>query len=1343
MRAFPKSRSFAFLIAVILVAGIFWTTPLCQLALGQEATGNTAAPQPLITQPIDESQLTTLKGNTHPLARPEFDLGTAPASLPMQRMLLVLKRSPEQEFALTKLLDNQQDKQSPYYHKWLTPEEYGKQFGPTDYDMQVIVGWLQAHGFQVAAPSKGRTVIEFSGSASQVQEAFHTTIHKYLVNGEQHWANDRDPSIPTALTPAVAGIDSLNNFGRKPMNIVGGTATREKATGRITPHPTTEFTFAPGGTGPCNAQDSNCYFVGPYDFATIYSVTPQWTANINGAGQHVGILQETNINTSDPLEFRTMFSLPANNNPNVVLNGPDPGVVAPGSSLESEADLDVEWSNAVATGATIDLIVSASTDTTAGTDLSALYAVENNSEDITSESFGQCEAFLGGGNAFYYSLWEQAAAQGISVFVSTGDQLAAVCDPFQGTPPQPAVNGLAVNGIASTPFNVAVGGTDFQDFSNPETYWSLTNNANQASAKGYIPETTWNDSCTNALFAQLQGGSNNAETNCNNPNFVNFVTTIGGSGGASNCSTSSVSGGVITCISGTPKPNWQTGTGTQTDTVRDLPDASLFASGGFVGNAYIFCQSDITSSGSCDLNAPYADFGFAGGTSFGSPAMAGIMALVNQKMGGRQGNPNYVFYKLAAQTPLASSCNSTAGPNSACIFNDVTSGTIRTPCATGSLDCTTSKTGDTYGILNGYDTGTAYDLATGLGTINVNNLVNQWHTAVVKASATTLALNSGAAVNVQHGKSVPVQITAAHGSGGTGTPTGDVSLIALTGPSSTKQTGVQEYTLTSGSVTASTNLLPGGTYNVKAHYEGDSTFLGSDSPTVPVTITQEGSTTALVCEVPGSGVILQNCGITLDSNSNFAALTGGTIPYGDLVYLHAAVAGASGNGVPTGDVTLNDNFAIPGNPYPLSSDGSTATPAGLFNLPVGSHSITATYDADPSFAVSTSPALAFAIAPASTSVVASASPTTIAAGGTTTLTANLTLGTTGLPSFGNAPTGTVTFYSGTTSLGNATVSGTAGSGNLITASGTPATGTASMTTAPGALATGSDTVTAVYNGDSNYAASPTSPGVVVTVQGPDFSISAPSATVSQGGNTMVTITVTAVGGFNGTVGSFTCTTSTLPAEATCGAASPSTVTGSGTTTIQINAAALGAKRQVRRAANEVPRTGWMAVTLLPLVGLCLVGIPAWGRRRRALPILMLVALLVLLPSCAGSSGPPPNPVPSISSLSPTQQAAGSQSQALTINGTGFISSSAVTYNGTAHASTFVSASQLTTTLTASDMTTTGNFPVVVTNPTPGGGASSPVNFNVVTGTPVGTFNVTVTATSGTTQHSTTFALTVQ
>jgi subtilase family serine protease len=446
-----------------------------------KVSSGTATPRALITQAVDESQLTVLKGNTHPLARPQFDAGAAPGSLPMQRMLLVLKRSPEQESALRKLIDDQQDKASPDYHKWLTPEGFGKQYGPSDSDVQSVTAWLQSHGFQVASTSKGRTVIEFSGTASQVTEAFHAAIHKYVVNGEEHWANASDPSIPAALAPAVRGVLTLHNFPRHPHSTVLGTPVRSTPRGT---GPLPLFTFTP-------PKQATYYGLGPTDFATIYNVLPLWNAGIDGTGQTIAIVGETNIHLSDIEAFRSLFGLPAKD-PTIILNGPDPGVAGD----EPEAVLDVSWSGAVAKNATIDLVVSASTETALGVDLSALYIVDNNVAPVMSESYGECEAVLGNsGNAFYNALWQQAAAQGITVLISAGDSGSAVCDDFNSE--AAASKGLAVSGFASTPYNVAVGGTDFdQTAATAPTYWNATNNATTgASAKSYIPETTWNDSC--------------------------------------------------------------------------------------------------------------------------------------------------------------------------------------------------------------------------------------------------------------------------------------------------------------------------------------------------------------------------------------------------------------------------------------------------------------------------------------------------------------------------------------------------------------------------------------------------------------------------------------------------------------------------------------------------------------------------------------------------------------------------------------------------------------------------------------------------------------------------------
>ncbi len=586
-----------------------------------------------------------------------------------------------------------------------------------------------------------------------------------------------------------------------------------KETGRVTrvnsPSANPQFSF-PGGC----TSDNNCYAVGPYDFATIYNLLPLWNSGIDGTGQTIAIVGRTNIDVQDAHNFRSLFGF-AVNDPQVVLNGPDPGINAD----EDEANIDVQWSAATAPAATIKFVVSSSTLTTDGVDLSAQYIVDNNLAPVMSESYGLCELGFGtAGNQFYSTLWEQAAAQGITVMTSTGDNGAAGCDSGD-TLPQPAQYGLAVSGIASTPFNVAVGGTDFNDFSNPQTYWNATNDpTTQSSAKSYIPEITWNDSCTNNLFGTI-GYSTNAETNCNDSRLSNFVFTDGASGGKSNCTVNSQT--LSSCSGGYAKPSWQVAAGVPSDGKRDIPDVSLFASNGFLGHFYIICLASATGSSSCDLNSPYFNFAGFGGTSVSSPAFAGIMALVNQKTGARQGNANYVLYKLAGQQ-TAANCNSSTGPRNTCVFNDVTTGTIAMPCVKGSKDCTTSVSSHQYGVLSGYSTTAGFDLATGLGTVNATNLVNNWSSVTFRPSTTTLTLNSGNPVNVTHGTAVSVGVTVAPGSG-TGTPTGDVSLIASTGQ------GVDGFTLASGAASGTTTLLPGGTYTVHAHYAGDATFGGSDS----------------------------------------------------------------------------------------------------------------------------------------------------------------------------------------------------------------------------------------------------------------------------------------------------------------------------------------------------------------------------------------------------------------------------------------------------------------------------------------------------------------------------------
>ena len=725
-----------------------------------------------ITAAIDESKLTVLHGNTLPLARGAFDRGAAANNLQMDQMLLVLQRSAAQQAALDRLLAAQQDKTSPEYHHWLTPEEFGEQFGASDADVQKVRAWLESHGFQVNSVSKGRDLINFSGSAGQVRTAFHTTMHQYAMGTRDHLANAEDPAIPTALAPVVAGVRSLNDFFPSAKHHA---RSGEGMKAVLKPH----ITLTNGG--------ETLYGVGPTDFATIYGITPLWNASpaVNGSGVTIAVVSASDINITDVNQFRTLFGLSAINFLKVIPPGStDPGVVGPSSNGgpdqdedETEAVFDVEWSGAVATNAKIDLVASKDTAQTAGIDLSAEYIVDNTLAPILSESYGSCELGLeSAGNAFYNSLWSQAAAEGITVSIATGDSGSDGCDALGSTTNnsslQEGVYGLGVNGIASTPYDVAVGGTDFNDHVAPNPFWNPTNaGGTEASAVSYVPELAWNDSCTNPLIYGAFGDSSAAQA-CNDPRVQDdgndgsvaaggffFVSPTGGGGGTSNCTTSNTSA-TVDCTGGYAKPSWQTGPGVPADGKRDLPDISFFAEGSqdsygleqaagdnVPGSFYFACEEDaLTSPVACSANG---EFLLGGGTSISAQVFAGVMALIDQRTGSAQGNINSSFYSLAAgQSGLNCDSSSTVTPpNSICIFHDVTSGTIAQPClpsahdGTNPSDCNTSG-GGSIGILTGYSADTGYDQATGLGSINVANLAGSLPYLSLSASPTTVTVPS-------------------------------------------------------------------------------------------------------------------------------------------------------------------------------------------------------------------------------------------------------------------------------------------------------------------------------------------------------------------------------------------------------------------------------------------------------------------------------------------------------------------------------------------------------------------------------------------------------------------------
>ncbi len=1093
----------------------------------------------LVTQPVDNSVRTVLPGNVHPLARPDFDQGEAPSDLILHRMMLVLKRSAQQETTLQRLIENQQNKKSASYHKWLTPAEFGAQFGPADSDVAAVTNWLLASGFQVNSVSNGRTVIEFNGTAGQVKQAFGTAIHSYVVKGEQHWANASDPSIPTALAPVIAGVNSLSGFRRKAQNIYVGTYS-EKTKQLTSPNPNITYT---GACGYFSAADS-CYALGPYDFANIYDVLPLWTAAtpINGTGVTIAIVGDTYINENDAPTFWGLFGfgqpgyapMPTLN---ITCDGPCPGF----NGDEPEADIDTQWSGAVAPGATIDFVTAEDTETDYGIDLAALHIVDNNLAPVMSESYGDCELDLtSNGVAFYGAIWEQAAAQGITVMVSAGDQGSAGCD-FDASAAQ---YGLNVNGIASTPWNVAVGGTDFNQYNNWSTYWNSTNNATtQQSVKNntYIPETTWNNSCTNLLLQNLTGGSPNPETNCNNLNFGAFLAVVGGSGGESG-----LSGGVGLGY-GWGTPTWQTGAGVPTSpNSRFLPDVSLLASNGFVGSFYVICQSDV--SGACTLD----NLQGYGGTSVASPAFAGIMALVNQAHG-PQGNANLVLYNLASY--LA------AHPPSA--FHDVPVGsTIAMPCYRGYPNCVTNVGTDAYGVLSGYSTTANYDLATGLGSVDANKLVTDWGDVSFTPTTTTIVTLSVPA-NTVHGTGIPVKVKAAPTSG-SGTPTGDVSLLVSPKPGAPS---IDWASLGSGSASWTTYLLPGGTYSVIAHYGGDKTYGGSYST----------ASTSITIDPEASSVYMGSTPGLLTPSGYSTSVIYGTGAFDEYVLRADVYSVQNGQctdqvfgevGCPTGSIRFSGDT----NPVPYSAtlnlNSLGYTEDQSIQLSGGAHTLIATYSGDASYKTSSTTAMVN-VAKATSLISNVSAPSTANINQQFTVTATVNTSLTANTSYGLAPSGTVSFfYSGTQLLGTVQTTPTNGSYNPFTGAGTPASLAASLTTSiPTA---GTYNITATYSGDGNYTAvtAGQSNSVQITVSNTtsDFTnvISNSPLTAYPFQNATFNGTLTAEGGYNSAVNltctgapPSTCTLSPTQVTPTTGGAAYTVTAGGNTGDYNFNAHAVG------------------------------------------------------------------------------------------------------------------------------------------------------------------------------------------
>jgi trimeric autotransporter adhesin len=781
---------------IVALALAFW----CSCASYSPAQNTVAPVQNRVFGPIDDTERVSLKGNVHPLAQKELDRGIAPVSTPTGRIMLLFRRSATQQRALTQYLSDLQNPASSSYHKWLTPAQYGAAFGISNSDLHSIEGWLQAHGFTIEKVLAARNIVQFSGNFDQVQSTFHTSIHTFMVNGERHFANITDPQIPAALAPVIAGVWPLNDFHAKQSMVFGPRGWYDSSTGR----------FVPQLTGTVSGSDLAYLFVVPADAATIYDspnsvLNPVYSGpTYDGTGVSIGIAGTSDLTVSDVANYRITFLGETSGNvnlPTVIVEGSDPGLTSTGG----EAVGDNEVAGGLAPKAKIYFYTSANTDVASGIQNAVFRALDDDKVSILSVSFHDCEADLGtSGNQIVLEAAEQAAAQGITRVNSSDDGGSAGCDNF-GTASQ-ATLGFAVNGYASPPYTVAAGGSDFDVL--PTSFASYVDTSSEGAppyyrtALGYIPENPWNNSTT----VNTDYSNNVAYTNSNGVGNI-----VAGGGGVSSVYA---------------KPAYQASL-TPNDGFRDLPDISLLAGDGMYRAGWAICTDSVTEGVTTQTYTDcqstggglYAHLG--GGTSASAPAFAGMLALVAQAQGSpsdnyRLGEVNNILYQLA-QSEYAT------------VFHDITTGNNSVPCAAGSPECGANL------FLTGYNAGPGYDLASGLGSVDVAAMVENWTSVSLASTSTSLNINGSAApyTGVQ-GQALTFDVSVS--------PATATGLVAIVDNADEVSGGMGDdgqiaIPISSGAGSATFNGLPVGSYTVWARYGGDTANASStSSPSIEVTI---------------------------------------------------------------------------------------------------------------------------------------------------------------------------------------------------------------------------------------------------------------------------------------------------------------------------------------------------------------------------------------------------------------------------------------------------------------------------------------------------------------------------
>ena len=1048
---------------------------------------------------INDADRVTLHGNTHPLARPEFDRGAAKANMAMDHMLLLLSVRPDAQAQLDQLLKDQQDPTSPSFHKWLTPAEFGAKFGPTDQDIADATGWLTHNGFKIDEVANGRMWINFSGNVQKVERAFQTSIREFEVNGKMHHANATNPSIPRALSGLVQGVVSLNDFGK---------------------HHDAAATQLPPDFNSANGQQ----FIAPGDFSIIYNVFPLYSQApaIDGTGQSIAIVGRSNINLADVAFFRSFFGLPPNV-PVITVNGTDPGDL--GGNEELEADLDVEWAGAIAKNATVNFVVSASTATTDGVDLSATYIVNNNLAPVMSTSFGLCEASLTAtGNSFWNALWTQAASQGITAFVSAGDSGAAGCDLSNAQ----VGTGQAVNGLASTPFNVAVGGTLFNDAGG--NFWNASNSpVDQSSALGYIPENVWNESAS-----------------------------VGGSG------LLATGGGASSVYS---KPSWQTGLGVPGDSHRDIPDISV---SGATHDGYLVVQGHTAAN--TGLVA-------VGGTSASSPSLASAMVLVVQKTGSAQGNANGVFYSMANNQfnggigifhDVTNSDNSVPGVTgfTANVGYDLASG-WGSPDFTQMVNFWNNNAGQPSFTLNAspasqivaQNSSTTFTVSvvpannyTGTISFSVSGLpagatASFAPASVTTSGSTTLTITTAATTALG---SYPLNIL---GSDGTAGHSAQVTLVVANPDFSVSATPASQTVLQGASTSYSINQTALNLYKGTVGYSVSGLPAGATATFTPASITASGNSTLSIATTATTAVGTYSLTITAtDGTITHTASVSMTISAVDFA-ITPSPASQSANQGTTANYTLTQSIvngysgtvsysvsapsplpagiSVAFNPATVTGAGTTtlsitsttATPTGSYSFTVSgtdgngiTHTTTVTL-------VVTIPDFSLSVNPASQSAAQGTTVNyTVSLNALNGYTGSATLSVTGLP------------VGATSTFTPASV-----------ASGAPSTLAITLTnpTTPGTYGLTISGIDSTNNLTHSVSAT-------LVVQTPDFSIAATpsSQTINQGSPTSYSVSLTPLAGYTGTV-SFA--VSGLPAGVSA-SFNPASLVNSGSTALNITTA---------------------------------------------------------------------------------------------------------------------------------------------------------------------------------------------